>query len=219
MAGVAGDAGMLPIERETGRHAVIKLRAVKSHNMKIFAVVIAMALRTPFVGHMSVDSPGGVHGGFDLLVAIETFVVGEGLPVRMARRAFADSFQLLVRAGEFAGRELRLDKKGNERSKYQQDPSCDHLTAPHVAREKRGRDVEFEKVRHLADGRKMADAFPGGIDNHVRENHPAPHEAEEVSDASGTFEEMKKRVEGSLREAARIEVTSCKPREDRSKAK
>jgi hypothetical protein len=98
---------MLPVERKAGRCAVIKLRGVKPHNLKILAVMIAMALGAPLVCHVSMDPPGGVHGGFDFFVAIEALLVGKSLPVRMARRAFGDPFQLVMRAGEFAGRKLR----------------------------------------------------------------------------------------------------------------
>ena len=119
MARIARDAGMLPIERKTGRCAVIKLRGVKPHNLKILAVMIAMALGAPLVCHVSMDPPGGVHGGFDFFVAIEALLVRQGLPVRMTRRAFADPFQLVMRAGEFAGGDLRLCRKRNESGEYQ----------------------------------------------------------------------------------------------------
>ena len=93
---------MLPIERETRRRPVIKRCGIKSYNLKFFAVVVAVAVSTPLAGQVGVDSPRGVHGGFDFRVAIDTLVVGQGLPVRMARCAFADSFQLAVRADELA---------------------------------------------------------------------------------------------------------------------
>ena len=78
-----------------------------------------MAISTPFVRHMCMDSSRGVHGNFDFLMAIETLVVRQSLPVRMARGAFVDSFQLVMGVGESAGRELRLCRKRNESNKYQ----------------------------------------------------------------------------------------------------
>ena len=119
MARIACNAGMLPVERKAGRCAVIKPRGVKPHNLKILAVMIAMALGAPLVCRVSMDPPGGVHGGFDFFVAIEALLVGKSLPVRMARRAFADPFQLVMRAGEFAGGDLRLCREGKESGKAQ----------------------------------------------------------------------------------------------------
>ena len=84
MAGIANDVGMLAIQRETGRRAMIKLCCIESHDLKFFAVVIAMTLGAPFACDMCVESPRGVQGCFDLLVAIETLVVRESFPVRMA---------------------------------------------------------------------------------------------------------------------------------------
>jgi hypothetical protein len=103
-----------------------------------------MAISTPFVGHMCMDSSRGVHSDFDFLMAIETLVVRQSLPVRMARGAFVDSFQLMMGVGESAGRDLRLYRKRNESSKYQQNPACDHLTTPHIAKENSSGNVDQE---------------------------------------------------------------------------
>lgn len=119
MAGIASDAGMLPIQRKPGRDPMIKLRGVKQHDLKIFAVVLAMAISTPFVGHMCMDSSRRVHSNFDFLMTLETLVVRQSLPVRMARGAFVDPFQLEMSAGESAGRNLRLCRKRNKSNKYQ----------------------------------------------------------------------------------------------------
>jgi hypothetical protein len=131
MARIARDAGMLPIEWKTGRCAVIKLRGVKPHNLKILSVMIAMTPGARSVGHVSMDPPGGVRGGFDFLVAFEALLVGKGLPVRMARCAFADTFQFVMRADEFAGGELCLRSERNERAEYQEHPEPDH-SAPRM---------------------------------------------------------------------------------------
>jgi len=131
MARIACNAGMLPVERKAGRCAVIKPRGVKPHNLKILAVMIAMALGAPLVCRVSMDPPGGVHGGFDFFVAIEALLVGKSLPVRMARRAFGDPFQLVMRAGEFAGKELCLCNDRNENAEYQKGPARGH-SAPRM---------------------------------------------------------------------------------------
>jgi hypothetical protein len=157
MAGIAGDGGVLSIQRETGRCTMIELGGIKSHNLKIFAVVIAMTISTPFVCQMRVESPPGVHGSFNFPVAIETFVVRQSLPVRMARSAFADSFKLVMRAGKFAGGDLRLCNKRNESSKYQQYPACNHLTAPHIAKEKSGANVDKKNNKQDHRKREMDD--------------------------------------------------------------
>jgi hypothetical protein len=78
--------------------------------------------------------------------------------------------------------------------------------------------VEFEKALHLADRPEYADAFSSGVNDHPCKNHGAANDAVEVSDASGRFQELKRRVEGSLRKAAHVEVTPREPWENRSKA-
>jgi hypothetical protein len=133
---------------------MVKLRGVKPHNLKVLAVVIAVAPGARFVGYMSVDSTRGVHGGLDFFMAFEALLVRQGLPVRMARRAIADPFQLVMRAGELPGGELCLCSERNESGKYQEHPARDHSAVPQLARENRG-DV----------GRTTADAFPAGIDS------------------------------------------------------
>lgn len=148
---------MFPVERKTGRCAMVKLCGVKPHNLKVLAVMIAVAPGARFVGHMSVDSTRGVHGGLDFFMAFEALLVRQSLPVRMARRAIADPFQLVMRAGEFPGGELCLCSERNESGKYQEHPARGHSAAPQAARENRG-DV----------GCTTADAFPVGIDSHPR---------------------------------------------------
>jgi hypothetical protein len=138
MAGIAGEAGVLPVQRETGRCPMIELRSVKKHNVKIFAVVIAMAIGARSVRHMCMNSPRGVHASLDFLVATETLLVRESLPVGMAGCAFVDSFQRLMHAGEFAGRNLCLHGKRNKDSEYEQNPACNHLPTPHIAKENGG---------------------------------------------------------------------------------
>ena len=143
VAGIASDLGVLPLQRETGRYAMVKLRGIKAHDLKIFAVVIAMAISTPIVGRMCMDTPRGANGGFDFLVALEALVVRQSLAVRMARGTFADSFQLVVPAGEFAGRDLCLRAEREESTRHQQNPACSHPAAQTES------GVEFEEILHL----------------------------------------------------------------------
>ncbi len=157
MAGIASDAGMLPIQRKPGRGPMIELRGIEQYNFKVFAVVIAMAISAPFVGYMCMNSARGVHSDLDFLVAIETLVVRESPPIRMARGAFVDPFQRMMRVGESAGRDLRVSRKGNEGNKYQCNAACEHSTTPHIAKQDGRDNVDQENDEQDYGKRNMND--------------------------------------------------------------
>ena len=142
MAGIAPDACVFSLQGKTARHAMIKCRGVESHNLEVFSVVIAVTISTPLVAHMGMDSPCGVDPGLEFLVAFETSFIRQGLPVWMTRRAFIDSFQVVVRTGKPARRDLRPCRKRYENGENQHDPACGHSATPHITEEDRGGNMD-----------------------------------------------------------------------------
>ena len=87
---------------------MIKIILIKPHHVKLPPVMLAMAVKTIFTGHLPIGVITSLFllEGLDFLMAIQTFLVRDFISQIMAKGTISDSFQLRVRLRQRPGGKL-----------------------------------------------------------------------------------------------------------------
>lgn len=109
---VTGPAINLPVlaRQLVAGGIVVKVFFIKAHHIEFSAVVVAVAPGTFFGAHFGGGMVSAIliYAGFDFAVALQTPAIGHLIADFMAFGTIGQTLQTLMRIGQRAGRELRL---------------------------------------------------------------------------------------------------------------